>query len=205
MSDVDTKTVATPGPDMARVRDTLVRPNGKPRTHDIGGKLYTFGYDEYVEMPLDRARTVAHIPEFEVLHPNGARIVTDGTQPVASGSNTVVLRSDQTIATFDELSEDAVRRRAKALGYGGSTRDLPQIVAFLMKRAAADAEKAASRQGRKRKLLVNGVVTEVDLDNPGRVGHDGLDPDIGYVVDAVDTAALLAQQQNRGMEARPRA
>lgn len=203
MSDVD-KAVAPPGPEMARVRDTLVTVGGKPRTHDIGGRLFTFTAGEHLEMPIDLARSIAHIPEFEVLHPNGARIVADTTQPVASGSDTVMLRSDQTIATFDELSEDAIRKRAKALGYVGASKDLAPLVRFLMGHAAEAAARATTRQGRKRKLLVNGVVTDVDLDNPGRVGHDGLDPDVGYIVDAVDTASLLAAQQMReGM--RPRA
>ena len=204
MSDVE-KAVAPPGPEMARVRDTLVQAGGKPRTHDIGGRLFTFAYGEHLEMPIDLARSIAHIPEFEVLHPNGARIITDTTQPVASANGAVMLRSDQTIATFDELSEDAIRKRAKALGFTGPGKDLAPIVRFLMAHAAEAAAKAATRQGRKRKLLVNGVVTDVDLDNPGRVGHDGLDPDIGYVVDAVDTASLLAAQQMRSTDMRPRA
>ena len=87
MSDVDTKTIVTPGPEMARVRDTLVMAGAKPRTHDIGGRLFTFAYGEYLEMPIDLARSIAHIPEFEVMHPNGARIVADTAQPVASGSS----------------------------------------------------------------------------------------------------------------------
>jgi hypothetical protein len=199
--------VAAPGPEMARVRDTLVRPGGAARIHDIGGRVYSFGYGEHVEIPLDVARTIAHIPEFEVLHPNGARVVADTTQAIADGPTTVALRSDQVIASIDELSPEALRRRARLAGYGGDTKDAGAMSAFLMRHAADAAAVAAQRIGRKRKLLVNGVVTEVDLDRPGRVGHEAGDPDVGYIVDSVDTTALLmAQQSARGtQDFRPRA
>lgn len=202
--------VASPAPSaapMARVRDTLCK-TGKPRVHDVAGRSWTFTRDEYVTMPLEVARKLAHIPEFEVLGPNGARIVANPTLAVVSSATPLALRSDQCIAQLHELTDAAIDNRLLMLGdeVALTIDDRESKIAFLMQAAADEAERAQKEAARlrPRKVLVNGVLREVTpgqkrrsreavMDDDG--GEEGAISDETAIVEPVNMAALYMAQQ----------
>ncbi|MGE0723268.1 MAG: hypothetical protein AB7O45_02775 [Alphaproteobacteria bacterium] len=195
-----------PGPEMARVRDTLVK-SGETRSHDLGGVLYTFKHNEHLDMPLALARSIAHIPEFEVLHPNGGRIIVDKSKPMRAAASVVAIRSDQVLASLDELTDAAVRVRAQAVGYRGSLDDVPAMRRVLMDAAAEAAERALETAGQQhRKLLVDGKIREVEFDARGRPilddATDDIDRDVDYSIEDADLATIYAQQLRAGSQAR---
>ncbi len=83
-----------------------------PRTHEIAGRNYTFADPDTPEtIPLEDARTVAHIASFKIVGSAGERYLPAAAPKAAAGPR---LRNDQVIATLDELQFPALRSRAKA-------------------------------------------------------------------------------------------
>lgn len=125
---------------IARVWDaTAVR---GARTHEIGGRNWTFIPGEPTEIPLAIARLVAHIEAFRVEGPEGEVYTATPAPAAAKAVGAPALRNDQVIADLDELTIQALRERAQKWGdHPGFDPGLSKgaLVRFIMERQAEAA------------------------------------------------------------------
>lgn len=110
---------ATEGPEICRVFDTNATTG--PRTHEIKGKKYALSADgEGTEVPMEHALLFLKDPSFIVMDPKRKRMTLKEPPPELPG---VRLPIEQTIATWDELSLDALLVRVRRLPEGkGATK-----------------------------------------------------------------------------------
>lgn len=170
---------------IARVWDaTAVR---GPRTHEFGGRAWTFIPGEPTEIPLAIARLVAHIPEFRVEGPEGEVYTATPAPAEAKAAGAPRLRNDQVVADLDELTIQALRERAQKWG------DHPDfdpglakagLAKFIMERQAEAAVRApASAAGGA--ADDDGGEIEFDADSDGEAGG----------LTMAEISAKLAQQR----------
>lgn len=82
------------------------------RAHDFGGLEVVFkDHRSPVEVPMENARLVAHIPSFRVIGASGEQYLPAGKPEPSVGP---AMRNDQVVATLDELTLQALKARAKA-------------------------------------------------------------------------------------------
>lgn len=114
---------------------------GAKRTHRLGGRNYDFNGPDPVELPFDVALRLVGNEGFEVRKKDGTVIRPKRQATTDMSGQVVSLRSDQTIATYAELSKAALLERANALPGGGHFRHNTRpedIIQFLI---AHDSDK----------------------------------------------------------------
>lgn len=173
-----------PVPRMAQVWDATATRG--PRTHEFGGKKWTFNPDEPTDVPLDIARLVAHIPEFRVIGPDGEvyRQAPQEDTPKALPA----LRNDQVVASLEELTIQALRARASAWsGHEGyaAVKDRPGLIRFIMGRQGEASVASEGEAGEEAEI-------EFDPEDDGEAG--------GLSMAAV-TAILARQRAEASAEA----
>lgn len=134
------------------VEDPSCNATYRERTHElmVGGqpKIFVFKYGEKMELPRPEAMKFLKAG-FTVKDATGSKIEQTPVQP-AGGK--IILADDQTVATFAELSQEALWKRClqevggEKLSRSDSKRDM---VNFLIKRKAENeqARKGAAENG----------------------------------------------------------
>lgn len=140
-----------------QVWDETAQAEKPPRRHtfgnpEVGFKDYTFVHGEPTRVKLAHARTVVKIPEFKILMPTGERLLPMRS-PSDKGAETMTLRNDQVIASFDELSDNAIYLRAarhqRHRKYDPQA-NRQEAIRFLMDRAADEPPAPPERQRKAR-------------------------------------------------------
>lgn len=132
------------GPEMCRVWDTNAVAGA--RTHRIGSTDYTLhAAGEGTEVPVDDALRFLKDPSFTVVSADGKKMTL--REPPPSRPD-IKLPRDQVIATWDELSLDALLARIKRLpqGEGVSKATGKAAIIELLMDASVERLKPASRE-----------------------------------------------------------
>jgi len=158
----------------AQVRD-LNAPVGVKRVHTIvtemrDGEVYSthnypLGSDEPVTMPMEHALKLLHDPAFEVKNAAGERL-----KPVKKRDphDRAELTEDETVAQWDELSQQALYARAKVYaGSEGLKVNTEKVVLIAFLKAAAKRNVGVSRgsdEAAERIAAAGGAVPKEHLD-----------------------------------------
>lgn len=127
-------------PRMFTVLDTTAKDPNKPRVHSPGNDEhgvpieYEFPYNKKVAMPFRHAMKFLQVPTFKVWDDEGKLLEAVRATSDGSGSG-MTLKPHETIATYAELSLDALAARCKRLPNGASiTSKTPRsiMIDFLM-------------------------------------------------------------------------
>ena len=131
---------------MARCTDLDAQRHNVAREHVLDGVAYLFPARGGLDVPLDVAvKFLVPNPGFMVTDSAGNQIRAERTlQPETPGSAAVVLKADETIARFEDLTAEALRDRCEKIE-GFEEADIrlkDDLVAFLIAQAGASTSLA---------------------------------------------------------------
>jgi hypothetical protein len=139
MSGTKTKpTLAAEKPVQWSVLDTNAKDRNLKRYHESGGQLYGLSAYEAEPMPKEHALVFLRDPSFTVRDEAGTIVRTLPKAALAAKGEKLELEANQTIATYDELTNDALLARASLRPGGAVTFGMPReaLMEFLSKAPA---------------------------------------------------------------------